>query len=91
MPLPKATPAALQFAAPTPAAAQQAWFGPPSRERESASSVGGGASDMAPSFASTVIGAIICLIPHAISVLQQIVALWDHMWPHLVINAALDS
>jgi hypothetical protein len=24
----------------------------------------------------------------AIRVLEQIVALWDHMWPHLVINAA---
>ena len=54
MPIPEATPAALQFAAPTPAAAQQAWFGSPSREREDASSVGGGASDMAPLFASSV-------------------------------------
>lgn len=54
LPVPEATHAAPHFAAPTAAAAQQAWFGPPSREREGASSVGGGASDMAPSFASSV-------------------------------------
>ena len=54
MPLLEATPAAPQFATPTLAAAQQAWFGAPSREREGASNVGGGASDMAPLFASSV-------------------------------------